>query len=288
MDAVKKSGVLFVVATPIGNLADITYRAVETLREVDMIAVEDSRHSGALLRHYQIAKPLLALHEHNEDKQSERLVANMLAGGSVALISDAGTPLVSDPGYRLVRHACEAGIRVLPLPGPCAAIAALSVAGLPCDRFVFEGFLSPKSAARKARLKELMDEQRTVLFYEAPHRILKLIDAMISVFGENRRVVVGREMTKIFETFYRGSLLAIKQELMRNDNQQKGEFVVLLQGAEPVKETDGQAILVLDLLLKELPLSRAVALAAKITGLRKKDLYSLGLSLERAFTAVCN
>ena len=276
-----ESGTLFVVATPIGNLADITYRAVETLREVDMIAVEDSRHSAALLRHYLITKPLVPLHEHNEEQQSEKLVAKMLAGSSIALISDAGTPLVSDPGYRLVSLAHAAGIRVVPMPGPCAAIAALSVAGLPSDHFIFEGFLPPKSVARQARLKMLVAEQRTLLFYEAPHRILKLIDEMILVFGESRFVVVGREITKMFETFYRGQLIEVKQRLLVDANQQKGEFVVLLQGAGAQEQTEGRAVEVLNLLLQELPLSRAVALACKITGARKKELYQLGLHAEK-------
>lgn len=276
-----KPGALFVVATPIGNLADITYRAVETLREVDVIAVEDSRHSGALLKHYQINKPLVPLHDHNEEKQSEKLITKILAGDSVALISDAGTPLLSDPGYRLVCAAYAAGIRVVPIPGPCAAIAALSVGGLPSDHFAFEGFLPSKSGARQARLSTLVNEQRTLVFYEAPHRILKLIDEMILIFGEDRCGVVGREITKLFETFYRGRLVEIKQKLLSDPNHQKGEFVVLLEGASFQQESDVRTVEVLNLLLQELPLSRAVVLASKITGVRKKDLYSLGLNLEK-------
>lgn len=268
-----KPGALFIVATPIGNLADITYRAVEILCAVDHIAVEDSYHSAALLKHYRINKPVISLHDHNEEKQSEHLINKLLEGQSIALISDAGTPLISDPGYRLVVAAHAAGLGVIPIPGPCAAITALCVAGLPSDRFAFEGFLPSKSMARKTRLQQLTYEQRTLLFYEAPHRILKLVDDMISVFGEERFVVVCREMTKLFEAFYRGSLTEVRQTLLSNAHHQKGEFVVLLQGVSKQPRMDAHSLDVLNLLLSELPVSRAVSLASKMTGARKKDLY---------------
>lgn len=277
INPISKSGTLFIVATPIGNLADITYRAVETLRAVESIAVEDSRRSAALLKHYQINKPFVSLHDHNEEKQSKNLINKMLEGHSIALISDAGTPLISDPGYRLVTAAYAAGITVTPIPGPCAAIAALSVAGLPSDRFAFEGFLPPKSTSRRARLKELVHEQRTLLFYEAPHRILKLVEDMILVFGAERLVVVGREITKMFETFYRGQLIEIKQKLLSDPHCQKGEFVVLLQGKSKQPAVDTRSIEVLNVLLKDLPVSRAVRLTSEITGARRKDLYLLTL-----------
>lgn len=273
----KKPGKLFVVATPLGNLADITYRAVTTLQDVDIIAVEDTRRSSALLKHYQIHRPLVQIHDYNEEKQSQSLIKKILDGLNIALISDAGTPLISDPGYRLVCQAHTAGIAVIPLPGPCAAIAALSVAGLPSDRFVFEGFLPPKTAARLERLKTLSMEQRTLLFYEAPHRILKLMDDLISIFGGDRFVVIGREITKMFETFYRGEVQNIKEKILADKNQQKGEFVVLVQGAVLPEITNQKVLDVLTLLLDELPMSRAVALTSKITGARKKDVYQLGL-----------
>lgn len=275
------AGILYVVATPIGNLGDMTPRAREVLARVDFIAAEDTRHSGRLLSHFQIDTPTLALHEHNERDLAPRIVERMVAGESIALVSDAGTPLVSDPGFHLVRLAREHGVKVVPVPGVSAAMAALSVSGLPSDRFVFEGFLPAKSGARKQRLELLAAEERTLIFYEAPHRILDTLTDMAAVFGAGRHAVLARELTKTFETV-RGDGLGALAEWVRGDaNQQKGEMVLLVEGA-PGGETsanEAEARRILKLLIEELPLSQASALAAKITGLNKKPLYKLGLAL---------
>lgn len=276
-----KEGVLYVVATPIGNLGDMTPRAREVLAAVDYIAAEDTRHTGRLLSHFQIDTPTLALHEHNERELAPRIVERMAAGESIALVSDAGTPLLSDPGFHLVRFARERGIKVVPVPGVSAALAALSASGLPSDRFVFEGFLPAKSGARKQRLEQLAGEERTLIFYEAPHRILDTLTDMAAVFGAARQAVLARELTKTFETI-RGDRLDVLAEWVRGDvNQQKGEIVLLVEGA-PASEQgviNAEAQHILKLLMEELPLAQASALAAKITGLNKKPLYQLGLTL---------
>lgn len=222
-------GKLYLVATPIGNLKDITVRAIETLQSVDLIACEDTRHSLKLLQTYEIHKPLQSLHEHNEARRASGLIDNLNAGRNVALISDAGTPLVSDPGYRLVRAVLDAGLEVEAIPGPCAAINALVASGLPTDSFYFIGFLPPKSAARRRRFESLKDFPNTLIFYESPHRIQKFLEEAYEVLG-SRRVVLAREMTKKFEECYRGPLLARAQEYSLRS--WKGEFVVLLAGAE--------------------------------------------------------
>ena len=270
------AGALFIVATPIGNLDDLTPRARATLSEVDLIAAEDTRHSAALLRHYQIATRTIALHEHNEREASADLVRQMIEGKRIALISDAGTPLVSDPGYRLVRAAREAGIGVSPLPGACAAIAGLSVAGLPSDRFVFEGFLPSKAAARRAQLESLLQETRTLIFYESSHRILEALEDFVTVFGAHRQVVLARELTKRFETVLDGTAVDCSNDSRRQDSdQQRGEFVVLLAGAEAgadaAKLAEGQRVY--KILARELPPSRAAKVAAEITGATRKALY---------------
>ena len=221
---------LHVVATPIGNLGDLSPRALDTLRTVAAICAEDTRHTRKLLTHYGLDKPLVALHEHNEEELAERLVARLLAGESLALVSDAGTPLVSDPGFRLVRAARAAGIRVSPLPGPCAFIAALSVAGLPSDRFVFEGFLPAKAGARRERLARLAAETRTLAFYESSHRIEETLADMADAFGRDRRAVVARELTKLFETVLDGPLGVLRERVAADPDQRRGEFVVLVQG----------------------------------------------------------
>ena len=273
-------GVLYVVATPIGNLDDISARALRTLSEVALIAAEDTRHSSRLLQHFGISTPLQACHEHNEREQGGRFLARLQAGEDIALISDAGTPLISDPGYHLVRQARAAGIRVVPIPGTCALIAALSAAGLPSDRFIFEGFLPAKAAARRTRLALLREEPRTLIFYEAPHRILECVEDMQAIFGGERLALLGRELTKTFETLKGLPLAGLREWIAADSNQQRGECVLLLAGweAPPGEPAVGaEALRVLDLLLAELPLKRAAALAAEITGVRKNLLYQAAL-----------
>lgn len=280
-DTVNSSfGTLFVVATPIGNLDDITARALRILGEVSLIAAEDTRHSARLLQHFGIGTPLAACHEHNERADGGRFLARLAAGEDIALISDAGTPLISDPGFHLVRQARAAGVRVTPVPGACAAVAALSAAGLPSDRFSFEGFLPAKRAGRRTRLEALREEARTMVFYEAPHRILECLRDMAELFGAERQVVLAREITKTFETIKGLPLAELALWVSQDENQQRGECVVLVAGYQPSSEDelDAEAIRVLDLLLAELPIKRAAALAAQITGARKNRLYELALS----------
>ncbi|WP_375741550.1 16S rRNA (cytidine(1402)-2'-O)-methyltransferase [Pseudomonas boanensis] len=273
-------GTLYVVATPIGNLDDISARALRVLREVALIAAEDTRHSTRLLQHFGIETPLAACHEHNERDQGGRFLARLQAGEDVALISDAGTPLISDPGFHLVRQARAAGIPVVPVPGACAVVAALSVAGLPSDRFIFEGFLPAKAVARRGRLEQIKEEPRTLIFYEAPHRLLESLEEMRAVFGGARPAVLARELTKTFETIKGASLDQLCEWVAADSNQQRGECVVLVGGWQ-VPEGEGalsaEALRVLDLLLGEMPVKRAAALAAEITGVRKNLLYQAAL-----------
>jgi len=265
---------LYVVATPIGNLADLSPRAQEVLRSVAAICAEDTRHTGQLLSHFGISRPLVALHDHNEEAMAERVVARLLGGESMAVVSDAGTPLVSDPGFRLVRAARAAGVKVSPVPGACAAIAALSVAGLPSDRFVFEGFLPAKAAARRERLQRLAGETGTLVFYESSHRIAESLADMAAAFGDERPAVVARELTKLFETVLDGTLAQLCAAVEADDNQRKGEFVVMVQGAaddEAAKIAEGRR---LHARLKEhLPPSTAAKLAAELSGAPRKLLY---------------
>ncbi|UCC56752.1 MAG: 16S rRNA (cytidine(1402)-2'-O)-methyltransferase [Gammaproteobacteria bacterium] len=278
-----KTGVLYVVATPIGNLRDISARAIDTLKDVSRIAAEDTRHSKKLLSHYGIRTPMTALHEHNEAEQSAMLLKLLESGEDLALIADAGTPLISDPGYFLVRTVRAAGIRVVPVPGPSAGIAALSASGLPSDRFVCEGFLPPRQSARRQRLEALRQESRTVLFYESTHRITGCLQDMVAVFGGDREAVIARELTKTFETIQGGTLNELVAWLQADNNQRKGEFVILLHGApEPDRvEPDARDLQVLKVLLRELPLKQAAGLAAKITGVPKNRLYEKGITLKR-------
>ena len=274
------AGTLYVVATPIGNLEDISARALRVLREVALIAAEDTRHSSRLLQHFGIATPLAACHEHNEREEGSRFLVRLQAGEDVALISDAGTPLISDPGYHLVRQARAACIRVVPVPGACALIAALSAAGLPSDRFIFEGFLPAKVAARRARLELLKEEPRTLIFYEAPHRILECLADLATVFGAERPALLGRELTKTFETLQGLPLEQLHAWVEADGNQQRGECVLVVAGwqaPQGEEAVNAEAIRVLDLLLGELPVKRAAALAAEITGVRKNLLYQLAL-----------
>ncbi|MGH1461381.1 MAG: 16S rRNA (cytidine(1402)-2'-O)-methyltransferase [Neptuniibacter sp.] len=269
---------LYVVATPIGNLQDMTPRAVEVLQQVELIAAEDTRHSARLMAHFGINTRLVSVHEHNERQRIETIVHQLQAGASVALISDAGTPLISDPGYIVVKGVREAGFRVVPVPGCVAFVSALSAAGLPTDRFIFEGFLPNKSSARKQYLKMLMDEVRTLVFYESPHRIVASLADMKDVFGGERVVAIARELTKTYETIQVLPLDGLIEWMASDLNQQKGEFVVIVHGAESKPlELDARALEVLDILLVELPVSQASAIAAKITGLKKKVLYQAAL-----------
>jgi 16S rRNA (cytidine1402-2'-O)-methyltransferase len=271
-------GLLYIIATPIGNLADMTYRAVAVLQAVDVIAAEDTRHSRPLLQHYGIKTPLLALHAHNEQQRSTALLQRLLKGENVALISDAGTPLISDPGYYLVREVRAHGIKVVPIPGACAAIAALSAAGLPTDRFIFEGFLSAKASARQKRLAELKVETGTLVFYESPHRILDLLQDMLTSFGADRYVFIARELTKQFETLRGDKLDKLLIWVQSDAMQQKGEFVVLVQGSDPAEQKDqAQYEQVLRTLLQELPVKQAVNLTAQLTGSKKNEIYKLAL-----------
>ena len=270
-------GRLWVIATPIGNLDDLSGRAAEILREVPLVAAEDTRHSAPLLARIGSRARTIALHEHNEREQAARLVESLLQGSDIALISDAGTPLVSDPGFRLVRAAREAGIAVSPVPGPCAAIAALSVAGLPSDRFVFEGFLAAKASARRERLGALVAESRTLIFYESGHRIVDALKDMREVFGAQREGVVARELTKIFETVLDAPLGELVERVEADANQQRGEFVVLVAGAsgEAADATLAEGRRVFALLCEEMSPAHAARMAARITGAPRKQLYSV-------------
>ena len=270
----RPAGTLFVVATPIGNLGDIGARALDTLRSVAAICAEDTRRSGQLLAHFGIGTPLLALHEHNEQAIAERVVARLLAGESLALVSDAGTPLVSDPGYRLVRAAREAGIRVSPVPGASALVAALSVAGLPSDRFVFEGFLPAKASARREHLAALAGEPRTLIFYESSHRIEESLADAAAAFGGQRRAVLARELTKLFETVLDGTLEQLAARVAADADQRRGEFVVLIEGAPVDAEASLREGLRLYARLSEhLPPSQAARLASELSGAPRKALY---------------
>ncbi|MFT5083573.1 MAG: 16S rRNA (cytidine1402-2'-O)-methyltransferase [Lentisphaeria bacterium] len=277
----KQQSALYIVATPIGNLSDMTPRAVEVLSRVDVIAAEDTRHSAKLMHHYQISTPLIAYHDHGGDAQTERVLKKLRAGDSVALISDAGTPLISDPGYRLVHCARAEGFEVVPIPGPCALIAALSASGLPSDRFMFEGFTPAKQSARIAVFNAVKTEKHTLIYYESPHRIVDSLADMSTCFGGERHVVVGRELTKTFETFLCGTLCDIAGKVAEDPNQRKGELVVMLAGfvaQEVLEELDSSVVSVLNILREELPLKQASALCAKITGEKKNKIYKWALS----------
>lgn len=274
-----QKGVLYLVATPIGNLDDLSLRAKAVLESVDRIAVEDTRHSRPLLQRYGVRTPLVALHEHNERQVLEELVDRLSEGEAVALISDAGTPLISDPGFPLVRRCREAGIPVSPVPGPCAAIAALSASGLPTDRFLFEGFPARTGEARRKQFEALRDETGTLVFYEASHRVAGSLSDMAAVFGVDRGAVVARELTKLHETILSGTLGALVSTLEGDPDQRRGEFVIVVGGAPAGEGTiDPEAERVLRVLVAELPLKQAAALAARITGEKKNRLYGLALS----------
>lgn len=276
------AGRLYVVATPIGNLEDMTPRAVNVLKRVACVACEDTRHSARLMAHFAIDAPLVAYHDHSHEQRTQQLLARLQSGEDIALISDAGTPLVSDPGYRLVRAAGDAGIPVVPVPGASALVAALSAAGLPSDRFAFEGFLPAKATARQKQLAALAADPRTLIFYEAPHRLLDSLRDMQAAFGGEREAVMARELTKTFETIRRSPLAELIDFVAADSNQQRGEIVLLLRGAPAApSELDPGAEHTMRVLLEELPLKQAAAIGAKLTGLRKNDLYQWALGLKR-------
>ncbi len=272
---------LYLVATPIGNLGDMTTRAVEVLQKVDIIAAEDTRHSQKLLNHLGIRNRLMACHEHNEQQVLPQLMQRLQNGESVALISDAGTPLISDPGYRLVAMAHQHQVRITPLPGACAAIAALSAAGLATDRFSFEGFLPAKQQARLRALQALAQESRTLVFYESCHRIEACLRDMAEAFGESRRITFARELTKTFETIRQMTLAECLQWVRHDANQQKGEIVLVVAGAEHSETSQAELSQLLSVLLDELPLKQSAALASRITGVNKNACYQLALTLKQ-------
>lgn len=276
-------GTLYIVATPIGNLQDMSLRAVEVLQAVDCIAAEDTRHSLPLLRQFAINTKTISLHEHNERERANELLKRLQQGESIALISDAGTPLISDPGYFLVHEARQLGIRIVPVPGACAAIAALSAAGLPTDRFIFEGFLPVKSKARQERLQALVHESRTLIFYEAPRRILDLLYGIKLVMGAERKVVLARELTKIYETIHEGSASELIAWVEQDSNQERGEMVVLVEGLKAISldKKTLEVEHVLSILLDALPLKQAVELTAKITQNKKNDIYDRALQMKK-------
>ncbi|KFX03472.1 16S rRNA methyltransferase [Pectobacterium betavasculorum] len=272
---------LYIVPTPIGNLGDITQRALAVLASVDLIAAEDTRHTGLLLQHFAINARLFALHDHNEQQKADVLLAKLQSGQSIALVSDAGTPLINDPGYHLVRRCREAGVRVVPLPGACAAITALSASGLASDRFCYEGFLPAKTKGRKDKLRELEEEPRTLIFYESTHRLLDSLQDICEVLGAERYVVLAREITKTWESIHGapvGELLAWVKE---DENRRKGEMVLIVEGHQVDESAlSSEALRTLMLLRGELPLKKAAALAAEIHGVKKNALYRYGLEQE--------
>lgn len=279
-DAVVAPGTLYVVATPIGNLDDMTPRAREVLRAVDLIAAEDTRHTRQLLQSFGLQTPTFSLHEHNEARKAEEIVRRLKDGEAIALVSDAGTPLISDPGFDVVSAAREAGLPVVAIPGASAVIAALSVAGLPTDRFAFEGFLPAKSSARRERLLELAFETRTLVFYEAPHRIAEVLTDMSAAFGAERAASLSREITKRFETHYRGTLAQLAARAAEDTDMQRGEIVIVVQGGHAVNASSSiETERLLRALLEELSPAQAAKIAARITGEKRSEIYDRALKL---------
>ena len=277
-----KTGVLHVVATPIGNLGDLSSRARETLQQADLVLAEDTRRTGVLMRHFNLGTPLSSFHDHNERQQVPEILRRLSAGENIALVSDAGTPLISDPGYSLVSAAREQGFTVSPVPGPCALVAALSASGLPVDRFVFEGFVPARKGARQALLDRVAVEERTVVLYESSHRILETLEDMSSLLGPDRAVVIGREISKRFETFYRGDSVDVLEQLRAGTEHQYGEFVVMVEGA-PVQDADEVMLRkLLQLLLDELPVKTASRIAAAWSGAGRNRVYALALDLGKS------
>ena len=279
----KEQGILYVVATPIGNLGDITLRALETLKMVDAIAAEDTRHTSGLLSHFGISKKLIAVHEHNELQSADRLLVQLKNGENIALVTDAGTPGISDPGAIVVKMVRESGIKVAPIPGVSAVVAALSASGITQNGFYFHGFLPASGAARRKVLESLKSQSVTLVFYEAPHRIIESIEDIAKVLGEDRQVTFARELTKTFETIYTCPAGRASAWLQADSNQQRGEFVLLVEAAPVIEaqEISEEAQHVLKCLLAELPLKQAVGLATEITNLKKNDLYEFALKLKK-------
>ena len=275
------SGSLYIIATPIGNLSDITLRAIETLKNVDLVLAEDTRHSKKLFDHYEIKSPLTAFHEHNENEKTSRIISEINSGKSIALISDAGTPLISDPGYQLVSEAKKIGINVVPIPGPNAAIAALSSSGIASSSFSFFGFLPAKQASRLKLLKTKRSLDETIIFYESPKRILATIKDMMAVFGETRRVCLAKELTKSFETILNDNLIALTDYLESDPSHQKGEFVLIVSPNDKIDFDEAKSELekILPILCDEMGASKAAKLASKITGLDKKYCYQRAINL---------
>ncbi len=284
--AIGPAGRLYVVATPIGNLADLSVRARETLESCAVIAAEDTRHTGSLLKHFGIRTPLVSLHDHNEGQRAPELIGRLQIGASIALVSDAGTPAISDPGYELVRAAAAAGIEVVSIPGPCAAIAALAIGGLPTDRFCFEGFLAARGGARRSRLTALAAEPRTLVFYESPHRVIETLEDCAAAFGAERPAVLARELTKLHESTYRGTLGELCARAAADADVARGEIVLLVGGAPDRADGGGEdghggaLDRALTVLMTELPLKQAAALAAKIAGARDNEAYKRALRLK--------
>ena len=275
------TGILFIVATPIGNLDDITFRAVEVLKSVDIVFAEDTRHSKKLLQHLDISKPIRAFHDHNEREKTKAIIGEIHSGKSIALISDAGTPLISDPGYFLVAQAKKECLRVVPIPGPSALITALSASGLASDRFTFLGFLPSKKTARVKLLKSLINRTETSIFYESPKRILATLTDMHRIFGDNREVCLAKELTKVFETIQTDSIPNLIKYLTFDQNNQKGEFVILISANDKIDIADAETQLdsLLPILCNEMGASKAAKIAAKITGIDKKHCYKRALDL---------
>jgi 16S rRNA (cytidine1402-2'-O)-methyltransferase len=278
----KRAGRLEVIATPIGNLGDLSARARERLAAADVIAAEDTRRTLALLHSLGVARPVLSLHEHNELQRVEELLARLEAGEIVALVSDAGTPLLSDPGAELVRRAAEAGFDITTVPGPSAIIAALSIAGLPTQPFCFEGFLPANERERRVRLKQLASEARTLVLFEAPHRIVASLADLAMIFGAERRAAAARELTKAHETIYRGTLAELAQRARTEDNFQRGEITLVVQGAPPASATVDLELLrrTVELLSRELPPGKVASLAAQLTGASRSEAYELALRVK--------
>jgi len=279
----KSPGKIYVVATPIGNLGDMTTRAIEVLSSVDLILAEDTRHSIPLLRHFQIQTRCQAFHEHNEISVAASVCERVKQGESVAIISDAGVPLISDPGFPLVRMAHENKLPVVSIPGACAAISAISVAGLATDRFTFEGFLPAKSGAKRKVLETLLDESRTMIFYESPRRVIDTLKIMLELFGENRQAVLARELTKLFETVHKASLPELLHFVESDSNQVKGEIVLLLEGIqkEETDEDEEELKRILSVLLEELSVKQAVSIAMNLKNLKRNQVYPIALELKK-------
>lgn len=283
---IMSGAILYVVPTPIGNLGDITYRALEVLKNVDLIAAEDTRHTGLLLQYFAISARLFSLHDYNEQKNTDKLLVKLQAGQNIALVSDAGTPLINDPGYHLVRRCREAGIRIVPLPGACAAITALCAAGVASDRFCYEGFLPAKKKCRLDRLIALREEVRTLIFYESSHRLVESLQDMVTSWGAQRYVVLARELTKTWESIYGSPVSSVLTWVQKDAMRCRGEMVLIVEGHKMVADPFPlNALRTLAILQKELPLKKAAMLVAKIYGVKKNALYKKALEQKKSLSS---